>query len=158
MTDLTPIPNSALPIDPPRGEGVLWNVHHLRASAEATPEHIIERPEYWQHVAAGFVPGDHVRVQSVAGLYDIEVLVRWVAPSKNAAGVVPLSVWREPKPDVVEAGGMSVTWRGETARWCLVMTAGGDVVRDGFRTRTEASDVLKAMTAPRPAKAAKTAA
>ena len=155
MADQAPMPDHALPIDPPRGEGVLWNVHHLRVDADITAKHVLEHPEIFQHVAAGFVVGDVLRLQSVAGLFHIEALIRWVAPGKRAAGVVPLTVWEEPEPEVMAAGGMGISWGGEQARWRLIMTATGDVVRDGFRTRTEASDVLRAMTAPRPAKPAK---
>lgn len=154
MTDLTPIPNAAFPLELPRGgEGSLWGAWYMTAPADATPEMILQ-PLWWQHIAARFTPGDTVEVQSQSKTFHLKLLVRAVRPTSVDCTV--LSEWREPLPAAMSSAGMQVRWG--SGSWRIEMVASSEVVRSGFQSRTEAAAVMVAMTETRPPKGTKAAA
>ncbi len=138
----------APPLEIRGGLGSLFRFHQVLAPASATLQDA-QHPKFFMHVANFLAPNDHVLVQHEAGAWFVHMLVRNVLPNRDVHTVL-LNHFAEPPPRVASAGGMNLEYRGEKHRWSIVIGeagAGGEIVRDGFPSAGEASDVLAAMAA-----------
>lgn len=101
-------------------------------------------PAYWSHVAKRLAPWHRIEVRDPGFQWVAELLVRDCG--KNWAKVVLLDVTPfEPRAAAVhidETADFSVTWRG-AARWSVMRTLDGEVMKDGLTTKDEADLWLK---------------
>jgi len=144
------LPNHVLPVDPPRTIGHSFGVMGMLAPPAARAEYLTD-PSFWQHCAGSMSARDVIHVQSESGLFYAVVLVRSVSPQRTAADVIVLSLWEEVEPQILERAGMKVEWK--PGGWAVVMSASGITVKDKLTTRSDASNLLQAMTAPAPSNA-----
>ena len=131
MTKETTIPASAVPTNLMLAEHA--NVRYYHTARRGVTVEMLERPEYWTHVAARLRPGHRIEVLAEDQSFWADALV--LSASRLEAKVKVLfhvGLAADEVDEVIDDDGLELNWGGPSVRWRVVRKEDGEIMKDGF--------------------------
>lgn len=96
-------------------------------------------PSYWAHVAVDLNAGDHIELRAEDGSWHAYLVVAYA--ERNYARVVLDHVLRMVVDTSVPITSQKhrVEWKGPLHKHCVIRLSDSEIIKDGFRTKEEAS-------------------